>query len=256
MKAEIFNKLTNKSGHIIGFANVMYTLYQYDVREMVDYLGNLTGETYCICTFIKNISSDLNKVRELYPNLEIDKTLHGHTSVFSYSSTGIEEPRETPVHEIKFSFGKYKGEIISECKDVNYICWAANANASNREEERAALKFYAIELGCKEFMGCLVTPEYMEGDEFKMRLAFNETLSKNEPFEFEATRNLDSIGYTTVNFIGMSFENYKEMGSSYYGMYALPTINGKAKKIKGKKLLITNYTYNGYTITVKEWEFA
>lgn len=258
MKNQVIEQLrSNKSGQVIGFATVMYTLYNYEITEIMDHKGYPTGEFYCYCSFVKNISSDINKVKALYPDLKIDETLHGHIVSYKYGKSGIEEPRETPVHEVKFPFGKHKGGVIVDCPDAGYIAWVLGNNVFHgTPNAMAAVAVRAEQLGIKEFNHRFWTPEEMESDEYRNTVKFIETIESGNPFEVIFDRNLDICGHVYNNRFEYAFNEYKEMGSSYYGMYSLPVVNGKAKRIKNKAIKVTDYAYNGWLITINSWEFV
>jgi len=78
----------------IGFANVMYTLWTVE-----------KGSKYTTYRYVRTISKDIDKVKHLYPDVEIDMTLKGHHS-FVVSEDKI------PFQPNTFMCGKYKGEPI------------------------------------------------------------------------------------------------------------------------------------------------
>jgi hypothetical protein len=109
------------SKQIIGFASQYYTLWSYskDVRYVTDANGNhhpsYYQESY---VFHKNISKDIQKVKELYPNVGIDETLRG-----KYRSFNIKGSEDLTPELIKF--GKYNGYTINEIAemDFDYLLW-------------------------------------------------------------------------------------------------------------------------------------
>ena len=64
--------------------------------------------------------------------------------------------------------------------------------------------------------------------------------------DFIATSNLridiedETKGYIEDNHICYAFENVKELWYNGWN-YGLPTINGKAKRIKNKKIIVTDF---------------
>lgn len=105
----------------IGFANQYYTLW--DVTAQPKYFTDSYGKHHIQCmithyNYIKNISTDLEKVKTLHPDLVIDNELRGKTSSWVSSS----EEDLTP--EI-LKFGKYSGKSIQEVVaiDFGYILW-------------------------------------------------------------------------------------------------------------------------------------
>lgn len=88
-----------KQGYIIGFGGKYYTLWRKGLPRD---------------TFVKNISKDLDKAMELYPEAEVDESLKG--TVWSINTDIM-------------PFGKYKGSSISEMiknddfKQLSYLKW-------------------------------------------------------------------------------------------------------------------------------------
>jgi len=106
----------------IGFANQYYTLWS--VTEEANYVTDAYGNSWKSqqwnrFTYIKNVSKDLEKVKELYPNTSIDDGLRGKSISF--------DGQKSPVlPEGYFWFGKYYGHTIEEVieTDFNYCLWA------------------------------------------------------------------------------------------------------------------------------------
>ena len=122
-KEQVMTQTTETpNNQIIGFANTFYTLWSFrnDSSYFTDAYGNhhlqSIKTTY---DFIKNISTDLDKVKALYPNLSIDDSLRGKSSSWSEKK----EVDETPANI--FTFGKYCGKSIEDVSefDFNYLLW-------------------------------------------------------------------------------------------------------------------------------------
>ena len=67
----------------IGFANKFYTLWT--IRKDDNFFQDAYGNARCVgstihYTYHKNISTDINKVKELFPNLEVYEDLHGKSN--------------------------------------------------------------------------------------------------------------------------------------------------------------------------------
>lgn len=111
----------------IGFANTFYTLW--DVSTEIEYYTDLNGKHWPKCEkthfhYIKNISTDLEKVKSLYPDLSIDEELRGKSLSWTKESEDL-----TP--EI-LKFGKYHGKTIQKVSEIDfgYILWLIeNANS-------------------------------------------------------------------------------------------------------------------------------
>jgi hypothetical protein len=114
----------NTSNHIIGFASQYYTLWTY--RTETTYVTDAYGkhwpsQNYTYYTFHKNISKDVDKVKELYPDVSIDEGLRGQHRSFS-----VKGKKDLTPELIKF--GKYTGYTISEIAemDFDYLLWLRN----------------------------------------------------------------------------------------------------------------------------------
>jgi len=106
---------------IIGFANKYYTLWDYSTEK--NYVTNSSGNSqvssvYHKFQYLKNISFDLDKVKSLYPNVEIDDSLRGMSSSFIRTE-------KINVPENVIPFGKYYGSIIDDIlkSDFKYCLW-------------------------------------------------------------------------------------------------------------------------------------
>lgn len=128
----------------IGFATEFYTLWDVSTEDIYSTVETSSGTmsfksgVKIHYWFQKNISKDLNKVLELYPNLRIDEELRGQSR--SWSTT--KEIDETP-HILKF--GKHAGKTVSEVadQDWDYFIWLINNcyKAATREECHKVQKY-------------------------------------------------------------------------------------------------------------------
>lgn len=121
------------SKEIIGFASQYYTLWSYrtETKYITDAYGNhwpSYEQTYY--TFHKNISKDIEKVRELYPTTTIDEGLRGISRSFSLKGTEDLSPE-------LIKFGKYYGMMIHEIaeKDFKYLLWLRDNCYSSKTRE-------------------------------------------------------------------------------------------------------------------------
>lgn len=107
---------------IIGFAKQFYTLWDYEAvpQFKTDSYGNYhqvgIDHKYYYC---KNVSTDLDKVKSLFPNVQINSELRGTSSFSQYEKLDL--PNNF------FWFGKYAGKLIDEVleMDFNYCLWSA-----------------------------------------------------------------------------------------------------------------------------------
>ena len=104
----------------------------------------------------------------------------------------------------------------------------------------------------------LMTPEDLE-NERKDNEEFNKTLAELEvgnPINLFIESNPDAEGYYTDKNVNYHFQEVKE--NWYNGFtYYLPILNGKAKRIKNKNIIIKNYTYtvNNNVIDIEILDF-
>jgi len=105
----------------IGFADQFYTLW--DVTIETNYVTDGYGKHWpshetTKFSYIKNISTDLNKVKELYPTTPIDDGLRGHNRSWSQNGDKDLSPE-------LFKSGKYFMKTIFEVADIDlgYLVW-------------------------------------------------------------------------------------------------------------------------------------
>ena len=238
--------------YIIGFATKHHTLWTMEV-SLIKESGKTTIKTRY--EFIQNLGYDYDKVREKYPDLEFDETLRGKSASF-----------ETVKHEYDddvFHCGKYAGKKIAECTDESYLAWWFNNNAKDSHKE--------IIMGMVEnfqeyafYKDAIISKQsFLKTMSFEKDLEyFSNHVSEKFPIEFSPERNLDYAGLVAVNHvITAKFPNFKT--SEYNGyQYGLPLDSkNKAKRIKNKNLVITDYSVEeiskfGITVTVNEWSFC
>lgn len=215
----------------IGKADKFYTLWEVNTETRT----TMRGETYRVTThqYIKNISFDLVKATNKYPNAILDTSLRGHSSW-----TSVDYPKP-PVDE--FQGGKYRGDKIAECTDYQYLHWAYDLGYIIPWESRE------IVLGILESHGYrkindthIATPEEVE----RIEKSYTEceeaqkTLEEFGSIKIVATKNLDEFGNLSIGNIEFNFPNYKELEYAGYP-YGLPIdSNGKAKRIKNKEIEI------------------
>ena len=243
----------------IGFTNKFYTLWE--ITEETRPLGN--GHNYVVThyTYIKNISFDKETALAKYPNAIFDDSLRGKTR--SWEST-----KEVWDNVDVYRFGKYKYEKIDN-RDLNYLAWywdnifvedhkkfVEDVLTNNGYEIR--IHTYTNYQGEEVSSKYLMTPEDLE-NERKDNEEFNKTLAELEvgnPINLFIESNPDAEGYYTDKNVNYHFQEVKE--NWYNGFtYYLPILNGKAKRIKNKNIIIKNYTYtvNNNVIDIEILDF-
>lgn len=233
----------------IGFANKFYTLW--DVTSKV-VESKYSKHTIVTNTYIKNISINIDKVKELYPDVEIDESLRGHSCTFEY----IKERKEINVD--KFNFGKYEGQLISECNDESYLIWFFdNCDVERKKNVEERL----VELGFVIKNDTIFTREEIEKQEQIERILSNKeelevTFDRNLSVEFDSSNKCYGV-YRNEDGILFKFNDVK---LNYYNgfEYGLPLVNGKAKRIKNKTVKIKDYKYEitKYDTIVEVYDFV
>lgn len=215
----------------IGKADKFYTLWEVNTETRT----TMRGETYRVThhQYIKNISFDLVKATNKYPNAILDTSLRGHSSWTSYDYP------KPPIDE--FQGGKYKGDKIADCTDYQYLHWAYDLGYIIPYDARE------IVLGILESQGYrkindthIATPEEVERIEksYAECEEAQKTLEEFGSISVTSSRNLDECGNLTIGNLEFNFPNFKELEyAGYY--YGLPIdSNGKAKRIKNKEIEI------------------
>ena len=235
----------------IGFANKFYTLW--DVIENITEHNNYRDVQY-ICNYIKNISYDLDVVREKYPDVEIWETLKGKHISF------VTEPKRVYTDIETFRFGKYDGKRIDEVTNTKYILWYVNEIYD--EDHKMYVESVLInKYNYIKYNDCFITvDEYNDIIETENKqIEFLNRINNNEPIEYTPIFNLSeccvdgkTYGALIINNVTFVFTDIVE--NWYNGFtYYLPAINGKGKRIKNKTIVITDYSFENDIVIVKKW---
>jgi hypothetical protein len=213
---------------IIGFANKFYTLWNY--RSEIKYT-TINGQHYPtginhIYTYEKNVSFDLDKVKELYPNVGIDEELRG--KVRSYERY---ERIELPANI--FPYGKYYGKTVEAVfeSDQQYCIWFGDSQYNSTSKYIKESSMYLDYVNAKEIA--------------KQSLIASKGLKVGDTVEILCTSNgwnADENGCIVsalYNDIELRFlvKDYKQVSGMY--PYIMPVMNGKAMKTKNKKFTVT-----------------
>jgi len=213
---------------IIGFATQFYTLWDYEAvpQYKTDSYGNNHQEgVNHNFYYIKNVSTDIEKVKTLYPDVEIDTDLRG-TSSFTRN-----EKLDLP--ENYFWTGKYAGRLIDEIMemDFNYCLWSAeNYNMPYiTNHPKYIAHFEAIE---KAKQDILKSKQLLKvGDVVEL-----EFIRNGYNADEEYTECWTDATYNDVE-VAVNCNGVKQVNGMY--PYLMPVINGKAQKTKGKKITVT-----------------
>lgn len=229
----------NPKNYVIGFCDKYYTLYHVSNSDR-------------LFVYEQNISMSLEETRRLFPTLSIYEDLNSKTfnwNAWNYNHGDFDGT---------LSRGKYKGTPVAQVVDFSYLVWYYENVNTPTKFEREAVKAQIMESGLYE---------YIEEYNFFRELPTKEEIeqkSRNIAYltsgnaEVLMERNLDDRGYYFYNEIYLRFDNVKKMYYGEYG-YCLPIINGKAKRVKGKSIIITKAERvegNDSLIIVKEFKLA
>lgn len=154
-----------EEGKIVGFKNKFYTLWEYKITK-----NSETGEYSFDGYFIKNLGSE-NRLEGIYP---FDSSLKGSEIHIKYFEPGTGRAlNKLQFKSLYFSCNPQSGRLISECTDLNLLCWKYNIDvisnkiSKNRQEcEKTNILNRAIELGAQFINEKLYTPEKLNGDIF------------------------------------------------------------------------------------------
>lgn len=152
----------------------------------------------------------------------------------------------------KFSNNPQRGDLISECNDCDLLVWKFNHDAINYYNrldcvcngELTNIKNRAVELGAVELSGRLYSPKHQQEEWFVENINIKSCIENGQSFEANVKTNISVEGYISMGFNQFLFEKIQYHRENYYCPFehSMPIDNkGKAKRIKGKKILINKY---------------
>lgn len=211
---------------LIGFTVKYYTLWDYEtVPEYTqDAYGkyHVSGIKHCY-TYLKNISFDIEKVKKLHPNVEIDEGLRGQTRSW-HRSERVELPNNI------FWGGKYKGKLIDEIlvSDFNYCMWAMK-NYNVVADYLSTNPIYLEYLENKEKM---VEQQLRTAGVIRTgsKITIEFTTNGWNPNE-DLTECWASARYNDI-YVQVLIPGVKQVMGMY--PYLMPAVNGKPQRVKGK----------------------
>lgn len=233
----------------IGFANKYYTAWEIS-EEIVQKSWGAYKVTHYI--YLRNLSFDFETAKSKFNGVFIEG-LRGKSKSF--------ETKENIFDPTMFQYGKYRGMKFSEVDDYDYLMWYYNQDPGEKQKENIKKILEQHEYYFDEFL-CYDKDKWERkqnrlraDDEAKQRILNND-------IDFVATRNLtvgildESQGFIVENHIIYKFENIQTSWFNGY-QYGLPTIKGKGKRIKGKKIVVTKFdivNINNNEVLVKEFK--
>ena len=217
----------------IGKANKYYTLWEVYNATRSDYLGHPYEVT--VHEYIKNMSYSLDTAKSQYPDAPVDESLRGTSSW----ETPVDAPSSNPVTDpTVFPKGKYAGTKIAECTDLEYLHWAQDNILTGESAEIA--ERVLTDNGWKRLNECaIVSPDVAKNIDTTndMLSGVISRIDRGERVEFTTNYNPDSEGRVVDPTTRITFV-FPEVSMFYYAghEYFLPTVNGKAKRVKGKTI--------------------
>lgn len=233
------------SNYVIGFAEQFWTLWIAE-KEPVYLIGKdgnnyLTGHNTKY-TYVKNISKDQKKAIANYPSAEVDEELRGVTT-----KTHVVLAKEDLCPQI-MKFGIHYAESIDVLveTDLDYVLWLIEERSSTPNAQYAKKH--------KVIMDHFREIERKKRKRKRSLAEQLEQLTEAGHVTFEAQKNLAlwHTGVSNNNYGCLSVKTESDLVYSlifkpsaiqvynYQGIhYALPLINGKPKRMKGKKVKIS-----------------
>ena len=229
---------------IIGLRNGSYRLYK--VSENI--LQEAEGYTKYIIRyeFVKRISKDKTVAISKHPEATLDENI-GSQRPGSFNTYRTEW---TSVN--LFRFGKYRYQRIDNTNDISYVTWywSTLEAGDHKEYVEKILNIWGYEVESQTFKigkrkitnNRLIDTNEIKRNEKRAEL-YHKLLAEKENGKslfLNAERNPNSKGNITKDDIVYHFVNTKY--GYYNGMeFYLPVINGHGKRIKNKKIEITEY---------------
>jgi len=216
---------------IIGFAEKFYTLWSHEreIRYVTDSYGN-NHPSHILDKYhyIKNISIDINKVKEMYPGVEIDECLRGQVRSFE-RMIKIDPPNNI------FWFGKYRGRLVDEImvSDFGYCKWAVGNGGNIAEYIETHPQYVAYLEKLENEKQAIIdnTGILKVGDTIQLDFTSN---GYNPSATYDSCHASSTYGDINVY---VECNGVKEVNGMY--PYLMPVINGKAQRTKNKKVTVT-----------------
>lgn len=225
----------------IGFTSKYYTLWEVSKDDFTTSDGRKATKVTAV--YIKNVSMDKNTAIAKHPDAVVDLSLHGHSSF-----TRIEVAPMVWDAEV-FPCGQYVGQPIAECTDLDYLYWCIDTYhvIEHDDDVRRAI---AIDVLVASGKYGRWNNRVLPIEEVTRREARAEAIAEivmqveeGKPVVMTSTSNITWNGEQPSSRTSLNVALYWDadmLAEQYYAgcTYYLPMLNGKAKRIKGKNLLI------------------
>lgn len=236
----------------IGFANKYYTLWNVVTKNQKHGHEDHQWVSY---EYYKNISTDINKVRELYPGIEINEALKGMTHSWNSAPVITWDNVDT------YRFGKYKDCSIEGIGCDDYVAWYWNqVSGEHRAFVGKVLESRGFEVETDENGNqWLWSPEDVKirKEEAAKKDEFIRYLLNTPELKLFMERNLTVDGIYMDEFVNYKFDCVVREYNGY--PYGLPTRNGKSGiRVKGKEINITDYVWHidGDKVVIEVKDFS
>ena len=232
----------------IGFKGKYYKLYEYKIKYSEE-----NGKTYkyeCY-SFVKVISMSKEKTIVKYPDVQFDEFCNDRKYSTFYKRTLV-------INDDKFHCGKYAGKSFEMCDDYDYLMWFYNTCANDSQKqiiENILLNNDYVIIDNVMMSKEKINKENEREDRKNKTL---EKLNKKLPFIVNFTANVHTDGTYFDKQLQVTFRFERYRNSYWYDIcYGMPIdSNNKAKRVKGKQLMITKYTVDNDIVNISEWRFA
>jgi hypothetical protein len=241
----------------IGFSNKHFTLW--NVSEPFQRFTG-TGSWYWEQSFqfVQNLGFNrtdaFNRARQLtgQKQINIDYSLKGKSMSFTKKMESVcRMPNNLSPF---FEFGKYRDDKIDNTIDPKYLFWYYEQTGNVHAKKILIDSGEYVEHGDK----------LVAHDEIQHKMHVDKIVDvadESDELEVTAIRNINMNGVLKVDLDGvvLDFEIGDKVGTKYFTYneyeYHLPVIDGKAKRIKNKKIKIKYHTIN-HTRIIDEIELV
>lgn len=230
---------------VIGFAVEFYTLW--NTWDETVYWTDANGKHWPShkkfhFQYLKNISTSIDKVKELYPNTPITEDLRGKTRSFEY------EKREEDLTPNLFKFGRHAGKTIEEVvkMDFKYLVWVTeNVGGAISSLIRKLPEYIAYKEKCELERQKQIDshPAVVNGEN---QITFTSNPNERQLGYADPLEEPELVPYTdkfcafaTIgpgSHIVVIFDQVKYVNGLY--PYNMGIINGEAKRIKNKTMML------------------
>lgn len=233
----------SNSKHIIGFASQYYTLWTYrrETKYVVDAYGRVHPSHYhTYYTFHKNISKDIEKVKELYPNVSIDESVRGQSRSFDFK-----ENEDLTPELIKF--GKYNGHTIDEIAemDFDYLLWLRKNVYGSKTRELIEnhphiIKYDEDSLLEEKRKYDSIRSSFLQSGEYTVMFERNPSMCLSEVHTYHHSISFDT---NCPQFVIDRLNQFKSIHQNGWGEYTEPLVTADGF-INGVKYLIVFPQYS------------